>query len=327
MSNLLRIEAPRPSAGPYPVPGSARILAFPGRDRASAPPLDRIVSLLGAPATAEAALSALGRLLEQPDQASLAALRAHPLQALLLQEPLTALARGLPSAEAEWLDLLLGLGAAPARWQPTGPVGARLHAALRASGLALAAAERRAAIARAVDATAARRPRAAVLALGAGHLREAELTTRARSLEIWLAVEEDSEARAEIARAHDRHRRIATTADPLNGFLAKPLRHGRFDLIHIGGLCDQAPAAALGRLARAAFAALRPGGRLLLANHAAGLAEAPYVTQAMGRPLFCRDAATLGAILEALPASQRDAITVRQSPSGGMLFAEVSRRG
>ena len=47
----------------------------------------------------------------------------------------------------------------------------------------------------------------------------------------------------------------------------------------------------------------------------------------MGRPLFCRDAAALGAILEALPASQRDTITVRHSPSGGMLFAEVARRG
>jgi len=71
----------------------------------------------------------------------------------------------------------------------------------------------------------------------------------------------------------------------------------------------------------------RGGGRLLLANHAEGLAEAPYVTRAMGRPLFCRDVPTLGAILEALPASQRDETSVRHSPSGGMLFAEVARRG
>jgi SAM-dependent methyltransferase len=325
MSNLQRIEISEPEPGPGVT--SARIFAFPNRERACAAPLDRIAALVDTPGEAATALVMLCRLLAETSPERLAALRAHPLHALLLADPLTALAHSLPSAEAEWLDLLLGLGSAAARWQPTSPAGARLHAALRQSGLAMAARERRLAFAHAVDAAAARQPRAAVLALGAGHLREADLTARAHSLEIWLALEEDSEARAEIRRAHDRHRRIATVPEGLGRFLAQPLRHGCFDLIYAGTLCDQLPAPALARLARTALSALRPGGRLLLANHAEGLAEAPYVTAIMARPLHGRDEATLGEILATLPAAQRGDVTLHRSPSGGMLFVEVVRRG
>jgi len=323
MSIQPRIEAPDP--GLQPDQPSARIFAFPSRERALGAPLDRLAQQLAAPREAGAVLATLCRLLATPAPELRAALRAHPLQAMLLEEPLTVLARGVPSAEAEWLDLLLGTGDATTRWLPLGPAGARLHAALRESGLAVAAAERCVAFAEAVDATAAARPRAAVLSLGAGHLREAALVTRARALEIWLVLEEDSEARAEIARAHDRHRRIATAPEGIGRFLAQPTRHGRFDLITLGGLADQLDGGPLTKLVRAAFAALRPGGRLLLANTAEGLPEASYATEVMGRTLFCRDAATLGALLAGLPDCA--GLNLRHSPSGGMLFAEAVRRG
>jgi len=120
-----------------------------------------------------------------------------------------------------------------------------------------------------VKETAANAPDAAVLSIGAGHLRTAE-QLRGTAPARWVALEPDKLALPELAR----HAGVEPVRASLPQFMVQPRRLGSFDLVCCAGLYERLGTPTAQRLTAACFAALRPGGRPVVANFAAEQADA-----------------------------------------------------
>ncbi|WBV44191.1 hypothetical protein [Pseudoroseomonas cervicalis] len=296
--------------------------------------LDALVELAWEPGWAPQALARLvalcRRLRAEADlpgwQQALAVLRAHPLQRLMLEDPLVreSLARPGPTPSPLALDLLLEHGTVQPHLAQLSRAGRDLAAATRELGYVAALRAQTRFLARVVDAVAERRPQAEILTLGAGHLREAELVAQGRGIARWVMQDSDGEA---LSRA----RREAPPGLPLRAlrcglpyFVRRPFLRGCFDLITLAELPGCARAAA--GLVDAAFAALKPGGSLLLGSPGAAPAEAAWLEAYLGwRPAW-RQAEEMERLVAVPPAAELAAARVFPSLDGHRLYLRLERR-
>ncbi|MFB9968607.1 hypothetical protein ACFFMP_00350 [Pseudoroseomonas cervicalis] len=296
--------------------------------------LDDLVELAWEPGWAPQALARLvalcGRLRATRDaagwQAALATLRAHPLQRLMLEDPLVRAGLARPGAGPSplALDLLLEHGAAEPHRAQLSRAGRDLAAATRELGYPAALRAQTRFLARVIDAVAERRPQAEILSLSAGHLREAELVAHGRGIARWVMQDSDVEA---LSRA----RREAPAGLPLRAlrcglpyFTRRPFLRGCFDLITLAEL-PACPRAAAG-LVDAAFAVLKPGGSLLLGSAGPAPAEAAWLEAYLGwRPAW-RQAEELARLVSVPPAAELAAARVFPSLDGHRLYLRLERR-
>ncbi|MDQ1079916.1 hypothetical protein [Pseudoroseomonas cervicalis] len=296
--------------------------------------LDALVELAWEPGWAPQALARLVALCDELRaahdaagwQQALATLRAHPLQRLMLEEPLVreGLARPGPGPGPATLDLLLEHASVQPVLAQLSRAGRDLAAALRQLGYPAALRAQTRFLARIVDAVAERRPQAEILTLGAGHLREAELVTQGRAITRWVMQDSDGDA---LTRA----RREAPPGLPLRAlrcglpyFIRRPYLRGCFDLITLAELpgCERNAV----QLVDAAFAALKPGGSLLLGSAAAPPAEAAWLEAYLGwRPCW-RMPEEMERLAAVPPASELAAARVFPSLDGHRLYLRLERR-
>ncbi len=296
--------------------------------------LDALVDLAWEPGWAPQALARLVALCDALRaahdaagwQQALEALRAHPLQRLMLEEPLVreGLARPGPGPGPATLDLLLEHPSVQPVMGQLSRAGRDLAAAIRGLGYPAALAAQTRFLARVVDAVAERRREAEILTLGAGHLREAEQVTLGRSITRWVM--QDSEAET-LSRA----RREAPPGLPLRAlrcglpyFVRRPFLRGCFDLITLAELPGCQRDAAL--LVDAAFAALKPGGSLLFGSAAAPPAEAAWLEAYLGWRPHWRMAEEMQRLVAAVPAAELAAARVFPSLDGHRLYLRLERR-
>lgn len=195
--------------------------------------------------------------------------RAHPVRGCLHQDPLVLRAFEAPRGHAGdpvLLDLLYRHLAAAEAVAEASALGRGIYACTSRSAFARAVQERRELLAARVDAAAAGAPRAEVLALGAGHLREAELSRAhaARELKRWTALDPDPAA-VETMRALHAGGAVMPTLGSAKALASGGCDLGAFDLIYSAAVCDELPDPAVAGLARRLLGMLKPGGELLLA--------------------------------------------------------------
>lgn len=206
----------------------------------------------------------------------------HPLRDLLHRDPFTLRAYAKPQGYAG--DAVLSDMAYFRRCGPgvLDSIGEAVFRYTIDGALARALRNRRQRLAMLIDETVRERPAARVLALGAGHLREIELT---RTLgegfagEI-VAVDQDDDSLAVIEYDYAA-RGVRKLHVPLERLLAGEHRLRGFDLVYAAGLSDRLPPAPARALAERMFAMLNPGGRLLIANFAPDLTDAAYLESFM----------------------------------------------
>lgn len=257
------------------------------------------------------------------------ACRAHPLCGLLHQDPFTRRTFAKPrgyAGDAVMLDMLYfpdGRGAPAAGCTP---LGERLFRMTTATEAPDAVRERREVLAGFVDRACAEAARPRVLAVAAGHLREAELSAAANSGGVgeYVALDQDAESLREVDRAYGRlgvRTHHASVRPLLTG------RHGlgSFDAVYAAGLYDYLPDATARRLTGRLFGMLNPGGRLLVANFLPGGYDLGYMEGFMDWTLIYRTLPELEVVAAGIPTHE---LARRQSftdPAGAVGYLTLTR--
>lgn len=215
----------------------------------------------------------------------------HPIRETLHADPLTLRAFTRGAADGTLLDLAYRHPTAAAAIAALNPTARAIHDWVAGTNLAQAIRWRLVHLAKTIDAAALhRRPR--VLAVGAGHLREVELSSAfsRNRLEHLVALDTDTSALSLVARDLK-----GTCAVPVH---AKDLGSlGTFDLIYSGTTFEGLDDDAAGRLASALWSKLAPGGSMVIANLTPVTIERGYMDAFMRwRPQF-RTPQALGRVL------------------------------
>jgi len=252
------------------------------------------------------------------------AARAHPVTSLLHQDPYTQRAFAKPrgyAGDAVMLDYVYG-----ASEQAPGAltaVGEAVWTATTGAASAEAVRDRRRRLAAIVDEVAASRGGVEVLSIAAGHAREIELSEafRAGRVTRWRCLDQDAESLGEIARRYRLEPRVEATPCSVREVLRQGVL-GDADLVYTAGLLDyltdDVARALLGRL----WSAVRPGGRLVVANFADDSRERGYMEAFMDWWLIYRRESDLRSLASALGGA---AITVFRDPTGRTVWLEARR--
>lgn len=224
-------------------------------------------------------------------------IQAHPSAKVLQQCPFTRWSFEKPrgySGDAGLIDFIYGHPAVAEEVARSTPVGLDIFEyTINAPG-PVAVRERRDILTRYVDDTAARTGDAEVLAIAAGHLREAEASTALAEgrLKRWVALDQDPQSIGSISSQFH-----GTAVEPIDGsvrgLLARKHRIGTFDLIYAAGLYDYLTDKVAIRLTQICMEMLKPGGVFLFANFSDEMADDGYMESYMNWELLQRSEADM----------------------------------
>ena len=255
-------------------------------------------------------------------------IRQHPIRHLLHQDPLTlgafeqsrcAATRGawfdhVYSAEQGWsLSDMTWLGRRINRWTMQAPF---CHA-IRS---------RREVFAQHIDDAARQRPNAEVMALGAGHLREAEFSTaiiRGR-LERLLAVDSNPENLVGMQREYERFDLTTLESSPAE-LISRSVDVGHFDLIYAPVMCDELCDSDCQELTNALFNKLKPGGKILLSSLPHPNPWSGFMEAFMNWQVVYRERVQIMAITAGIPDCELGTITCFPSADQSVLFVSIER--
>lgn len=256
-------------------------------------------------------------------------LREHPLLELLHSDPFTKRAFIKPrgyAGDAVMMDYIYGYGveqfeALPAHIR-------KVFDYCTTTSAPLAVRFRRQLLAETIDAAAARLDRPAdVLAVAAGHLREADLSCAVRTRRANVtAIDQDEESLRVIRDDYGRHS-VKTVAASVRRIIAGRVPLEPCDLAYSAGLYDYLPAAAATRLTAIMFDALRPGGRLLVANFLPDIMDLGYMEGIMDWQLIYRDDAEMRCLLGEIDTREIAGTSQFHDPLGNITFLTVTKAG
>ncbi|MEO8621148.1 MAG: class I SAM-dependent methyltransferase [bacterium] len=249
----------------------------------------------------------------------------HPLQALLHEEPFTRRAFEKPCGypgDAPLLDLIYG----ESRASDMSQLGERLHRWAAPHTGFLSVRERRDILAAALDLAATERSQPRVLALACGHLREAQRSVAFQDDAIGeiVAVDQDSRSLAVVSREL-RSAHVTPLCVSMREFLFNPLAYGTFDLVYAAGLYDYLDDRVARKLTASMFAALRPHGRLLVANFAPTLREIGYMEAVMDWNLIYRNASDVSGFAAGIPTDAIQRQTITADTFGNIIYLSIRK--
>ena len=251
-------------------------------------------------------------------------LRGSELASLVLEDPMTRWSWERPRgqrADAGLIDMVYGHASQAPRIAAASRLGRQMHRAVFALPSLAAMRARVAGFRRLIEQSLARQGETQVLSIGAGHLRSAEgwepnqLPTR------WVATEQDRLAIPVLAGQEG----IEAEHLSIGGFIRRPARLGRFDLVTCGGVTDLMNERDAARLVAAGYAALRPGGRVVFASTARPLPDRAYLDVFMDWHPGWRDEAAVDRLLAATPSLGGARGRHRRKAQGDLLFTEVTK--
>jgi hypothetical protein len=217
--------------------------------------------------------------------------RLHPVLGMLHEDPFTHRAFAKPrgyAGDAQLIDLIYG----PEDRAPE-PVASALGLDIYRYTTSAPAAEgvraRRGFIADLIDATAVEGSRRHILAIAAGHLREANLTTAVRRQRVgrFVALDSDPVSLQEVDRSYGTYG-VETVPASFRVLITNRLQIGTFDLVYSTGLFDYLNQNTGRRLVTTMFEMLNPGGQLVVANFLPGIRDIGYMEAFMDWKLIYR---------------------------------------
>lgn len=256
-------------------------------------------------------------------------LRRHPVVSVLLTDPFTERAFSKPrgyAGDAVMMDYIYGYGIDDFRVVPE--VGRKVFEYCTRTAAPQAVRFRRQILAEAIDgaAGALKRP-ADVLALAAGHLREVDLSFAARYGRANItALDQDEDSLDVIRAAYGKYGVKAINAS-VRRIIAGRVELEPCDLAYSAGLYDYLQAPAATRLTSIMFNAVRPGGRLLLANFLPNIADVGYMEGVMDWELIYRDDAEMRCLLGEIDTREIAAVDQFHDPMGNITFMTVTKAG
>jgi len=254
-------------------------------------------------------------------------LRTHPIRRVVHEDPLTSRAfskpRGYPG-DAVTMDFMYGTRPASA---PTRRA-AELYRYTTNGPASRAMRHRRQLLARLIDETAAGRRGARVLAIGCGHLREAEISAAVREggLGELVAVDQDAASLEVVAREFG-PLGVRTEHESVHGLISGSVALRGFDLVYSAGLFDALDGRTAGRLCEAMFEAARPGGRVLLASFLPGIPDAGYMEGLMDWNVVHRSEPELLGLAGGVPRRRIADLTLSFDDDENVAYLSIGKKG
>lgn len=227
----------------------------------------------------------------------------HPLISLLKEDPFIRRVNEKPrgyAGDAVMIDLIYGTGDCEAIVDAATAFGKSMYVTTSASAASIGVRERRNILAERIDAVADRVAMPTILAVAAGHLREAMLSSAFRDGRIgrWIALDQDPDSVAEITASLGQA--IEPVPQAINVILKGEYCLENVDYAYAAGLYDYLPHGVAVRLTRKMAAMLRPGGKLLFANFADDIWDVGFMEAVMDWKLILRSRADMARIAEAM---------------------------
>ncbi|MEI9421084.1 class I SAM-dependent methyltransferase [Mesorhizobium sp. Cs1299R1N1] len=256
----------------------------------------------------------------------------HPIQKYFLEDPLTHWSFTKPrgySGDAQLLDYIYCDPHVAESVANASEIGKALYSHTQNVPSCVAARERRDLLTRYVDETAARNgPETEVLAIAAGHLREANRSAALAEggLKRWVALDQDPQSVGLIARDFQ-----GTAVEAIDGsvrtVLTRGHKLGKFDLIYASGLYDYLQHNVAVKLAKTCLQMLKPNGTFLFANYAEGTPDAGYRETFMDWVLLLRSEVDMWNIINASVDRNTVEAQVYFGENRNVLYGVIQKRG
>jgi len=249
---------------------------------------------------------------------------------LFLRDPYTARAFAKPrgyAGDAIMLDYVYGITRPD--FQPHDPIGKEVFAFTTNADPGKAVRHRREVIAHIIDQATATHDRPIdVLALAAGHLREAEIssTIQERRFHRFVAFDQDAESLKVVDTAYAKCG-IETVHGSVVDLLAKRLTFTGFDVVYAAGLFDYLSDKLARRLIAAMLAALRPGGLMVVPNFMPDIRETIYMEAFMKWLLIYRTEEDMSALIDEKAKTEIADVTFRRDPFDSVVYMICKKAG
>ncbi|MCL4819162.1 MAG: methyltransferase domain-containing protein [Vicinamibacteria bacterium] len=265
-----------------------------------------------------------------PWEDRVALVRRHPILSLAQEDPFTRRAYTKPrgyAGDAVLIDHIYG--SAQPEFQR--PLGRAINRYTTASPATRAVRFRRQILAELIDrASAEGHGHCRVLALACGHLRELELSVAIRrgdAVEV-VGLDQDADSLGVAREAGQRLGcRMETHAASIRAVLKRSLDLRDFDLVYAAGLFDYLEDNVAAALVSRMLEAVRPGGRVLIANFVPDIPDVGYMEACMDWFLKYRTESQLRSLLDDLPAELKGPIRTFHDPDENLAFLVATRPG
>jgi extracellular factor (EF) 3-hydroxypalmitic acid methyl ester biosynthesis protein len=171
-----------------------------------------------------------------------------------------------------------------------------------------------------------RDPKAKVLSVAAGHLREAEYALDIEPSEEhdpwWVAFDQDHKSLSVVNECYGRLG-VATKSGTVKDIIAGKADLGKNGLVYAAGLFDYLPDAAAVALLKRMIAATTDGGSVMIANFAPDIPDVGYMESYMAWDLIYRNKADLIRIVEAADNGRIDGVQTEADPDRNIFFATM----
>jgi extracellular factor (EF) 3-hydroxypalmitic acid methyl ester biosynthesis protein len=250
----------------------------------------------------------------------------HPVRHLVHQCPFThhafAKPRGYPG-DAILLDHIYGLAAE--NGVPHDPMSAGVYGYTTNGPAPRAVRYRRQFIADMVHEVVRSNSAARILAIAAGHLREANLVKPNGSRFEWLALDQDEDSLRTVTKEYA-HLGVTAIHQNIRRFITGRSKLGKFDLIYAAGLYDYLADDVAKRLLRAMIDAANPGARVMIANFMPDIADVGYMESYMAWRLLYRSPDDLAALVASLDQTAIENVEISTDPDENIAFAVLKLR-
>ncbi|WP_442509594.1 class I SAM-dependent methyltransferase [Novipirellula sp. SH528] len=255
--------------------------------------------------------------------------RAHPVCPLVHQDPFTSRAFNKPrgyAGDAVMMDYIYGR---EEDWQrpEASHVGSAVFNYTTSAPASAGVRERRCYVAELLDNIARQRSGQEVLAVAAGHLREAglSLAVRRNRFNRFVAMDADAESLEEIENRYGRYGIEPVTAN-IRQMLTGNLDLGSFDLIYTTGLYDYLADSTAMRLTANLFDCVRPGGKLVIANFLPEIRDVGYMEMFMDWHLIYRSRGDMLKLADKIVQSTVEEIRVVAEVNENVVVMEMTKR-
>ncbi|ESY71406.1 class I SAM-dependent methyltransferase [Mesorhizobium sp. M1050] len=265
-------------------------------------------------------------------QALIPVVQNHPVLEYFLEDPLTRWSFSKPrgyAGDAELLDYIYCDPHVAESVANASEIGKALYTHTQDVPSCVAARERRDLLTRYVDEIAAKNgPETEILAIAAGHLREANRSVALAEgrLKRWVALDQDPQSVGLIARDFQ-----GTAIEAVDGsvrtVLTRGHRLGKFDFIYASGLYDYLQHNVAVKLTKTCLQMLKPNGTFLFANYAEDNPDAGYRETFMDWVLLLRSEVDMWNIVNA--SVDRNAVNAQVffGENRNVLYAVIEKRG
>ena len=254
----------------------------------------------------------------------------HELRNWLYQDPFTRRAYEKPrgyAGDAVMMDYVYGLYGYYDANAEASPLGREIQEYIRRSEAPSSVRYRRRHIAQLIDTLAERRTVPGVLAVAAGHLREAELSSALACgrLGRFVALDADAESLRDVAM-HYARLGVETVHASVRHLLARKVDLGTFDFVYAAGLYDYLNENTAQVLSARLWEMVRPGGQLLIPNFAPQVRDRGYMETFMDWKLIYRDQTNMVRLLDRIDRAQIESYDVYADPSGSVVYLLLTKR-